>query len=267
MRIDILTLFPDFVSQVAAYGVTGRAVARGLLGVHVWNPRDEAGNRHGSVDDRSYGGGPGMVMQVPPLRRTLARVREARGEVRAPVVALTPQGERFDQAWAHRLAEGEGAILVCGRYEGIDERFMVEDVDIELSVGDFVLSGGELPAMTVVDAVARLLPGALGDADSAAGDSFAAGMLDHPHYTRPPELAGSEVPEVLLSGDHDAIARWREKQALGRTWLRRPDLFETLTLSERQRGLLREFVRELDEAGGVSRDSAAGGSQEPEDPL
>lgn len=252
MRIDILTLFPEFVSQVAAYGVTGRAVARGLLGLHVWNPRDDAGNRYGSVDDRPYGGGPGMVMQAPPLRRALARARAGRGGDGAPVIALTPQGERFDQDWARRLAEGNGAILVCGRYEGIDERFLEEDTDVELSVGDFVLSGGELPAMIVADAVARLLPGALGDADSAAEDSFAAGLLDHPHYTRPPDLAGSAVPEVLLSGDHEAIARWREKQALGRTWLRRPDLLEGLTLSERQRELLREFIQE------------SGASQEPD---
>lgn len=245
MRVDILTLFPDFVAGVGAYGVTGRAVARGLLDLRVWNPRDDAGNRHGSVDDRPYGGGPGMVMQAAPLRRALARARAARGDDGAAVIALTPQGERFDHAWARRLAAGRGAILVCGRYEGIDERFLAEDVDFELSLGDFVLSGGELPAMVVVDAIARLLPGALGDEDSAAEDSFATGLLDHPHYTRPPELAGSGVPEVLLSGDHAAVDRWREKQALGRTWLRRPDLLEGLQLSERQRALLREFIESL----------------------
>ena len=167
-----------------------------------------------------------------------------RGGDGAPVIALTPQGERFDQAWAARLAAGPGAILVCGRYEGIDERFMAADVDLELSIGDVVLSGGELPAMLVVDAVARLLPGVLGDADSAAEDSFAAGLLDHPHYTRPAALDDMAVPEVLLSGDHAAIARWREKQALGRTWLRRPDLLEGLVLTDRQRELLQEFIRE-----------------------
>lgn len=245
MRFDILTLFPDFVSQVAAYGVTGRAVARELLSVHAWNPRADADNRHGSIDDRPYGGGPGMVMQAPPLRRALARARAGRGDDGAPVIALTPQGERFDQAWAARLAEGGGAILVCGRYEGIDERFLERDADLEMSVGDFVLSGGELPAMLVVDAIARLLPGALGDEDSAAEDSFSAGRLDYPHYTRPSALEGETVPEVLLSGDHGAIARWREKQALGRTWLRRPDLLEGLALSERQQELLREFIESL----------------------
>lgn len=244
MRFDILTLFPDFVAAVADYGVTGRAVDRGLMELATWNPREDAGNRHGSVDDRPFGGGPGMVMQAPPLRRSLARARAGRGGDGAPVIALTPQGERFDQAWAARLAAGPGAILVCGRYEGIDERFMAADVDLELSIGDVVLSGGELPAMLVVDAVARLLRGALGDADSAAEDSFAGGLLDHPHYTRPAALDDAPVPEVLLSGDHAAIARWREKRALGRTWLRRPDLLEGLTLSDRQRELLREFIRE-----------------------
>lgn len=244
MRFDVLTLFPEFVAQVAAYGVTGRAVSRDLLGVHVWNPRDDADNRHGSIDDRPYGGGPGMVMQAPPLRRALTRARADRGDDGAPVIALTPQGERFDQAWAARLAESGGAILVCGRYEGIDERFLKRDADFELSVGDFVLSGGELPAMLVIDAVTRLLPGALGDEDSAAEDSFSTGRLDYPHYTRPPDMDGNAVPEVLLSGDHAAIERWREKQALGRTWLRRPDLLEGLTLSERQRELLREFIAE-----------------------
>lgn len=272
MRIDILTLFPEFVAQVGAYGVTGRAVAGGLLDLHVWNPRDDADNRHGSIDDRPYGGGPGMVMQAEPLRRTLARARAARGGDGAPVIALTPQGERFDREWARRLAAGSGAVLVCGRYEGIDERFLAEDADFELSLGDFVVSGGELPAMLVVDAVARLLPGALGDADSAAEDSFERGLLDHPHYTRPPEFAGRGVPEVLMSGDHAAIARWREKQALGRTWLRRPDLLENLALSQRQRELLREFIRELD---GTDRDrgtgndaaSSRGGSQAPDESL
>lgn len=255
MRIDVLTLFPDLVSQVAAYGVTGRAVTRRILDLAIWNPRDDAGNRHGSVDDRPFGGGPGMVMQAPPLRRALARARAARGDDGAPVIALTPQGERFDQSWARRLVDGPGAILVCGRYEGIDERFLSADVDCELSIGDFVLSGGELPAMVVVDALARLLPGALGDADSAVEDSFEAGLLDHPHYTRPAELDGGAVPDILLSGDHAAVARWREKTALGRTWLRRPDLLEGRTLSERQKDLLREFILEQ------------GGSQEREDPL
>lgn len=245
MRFDVVTLFPEFVAQVGAYGVTGRAVERGLLALHTWNPRDEAGNRHGSVDDRPYGGGPGMVMQVGPLRRTLERVRAERKD-RAPVVALTPQGESFNQSWARALVERGGAVLVSGRYEGIDERFMETEVDVELSLGDFVLSGGELPAMAVIDAAARLLPGVLGDDASAQEDSFTDGLLDHPHYTRSEGNEAGPVPEVLLSGDHAAVARWRLKQALGRTWLRRPDLLVEKELTDEQRELLREFIRETE---------------------
>ncbi|MDN5862666.1 MAG: tRNA (guanosine(37)-N1)-methyltransferase TrmD [Salinisphaera sp.] len=231
------------MNQVGRYGVTGRAVTRGLLALHTWNPRSHAGNRYGSVDDRPYGGGPGMVLQAPPLRRSLAEVRKACGDG-APVVAFSPQGERFDHRWALRLAAGPGAVFVCGRYEGMDQRFVDTCVDCELSLGDFVLSGGELAAMAVIDAVARLLPGALGDEDSAAQDSFAAGLLDHPHYSRPENEQGGAVPSVLLSGDHQAIARWRLKQALGRTWLRRPDLLDAFELDPQQRALLAEFVAE-----------------------
>lgn len=246
MRFDVLSLFPELIAQVGAYGVTGRAAARDLLILHSWNPRDDAravdANRHASVDDRPYGGGPGMVLQAPVLRACLQRARA--GGAAGPVLALSPQGARFDQAWARRLAGEGAAILLCGRYEGIDERFMAREVDAEISIGDFVLSGGELPAMLVIDAVARLLPGALGDAGSAAEDSFAAGLLDHPHYTRPPDDAGDTVPAVLLSGDHAAIARWRLKQALGRTWLRRPDLLDAFSLDAEARELLAEFVSE-----------------------
>lgn len=245
MRFDVITLFPELVEQVGAFGVTGRAVERGLLDLQCWNPRFDAGNRHGRVDDRSYGGGPGMVMQTGPLARTLSRIR-AQWTAPVPIIALTPRGESFDQAWASALAERGGAVLLAGRYEGIDERFLDAAVDAELSLGDFVLSGGELPAMTVIDATARLVPGALGDAESAVQDSFSAGLLDHPHYTRPERDAYGDVPAVLLSGDHAAIARWRLKQALGRTWLRRPDLFAELSLSREHVRLLDEFIRELE---------------------
>ena len=244
MRIDVLTLFPEFVSTVAEYGITGRAASNKLFELHTWNPRDEAQNRHNSVDDRAYGGGPGMVMQIEPLRRSLKAVRAARDD-NAPVIVLSPQGERFDQAYARRLAAGSGAILISGRYEGFDERFIQSEVDLELSVGDYVLSGGELPAMVVIDAIARLLPGALGDAESAVQDSFTAGLLDHPQYTRPEHDKSGQVPEVLLSGDHAAIDRWRLKQALGRTWLRRPDLVENLELNTEKQQLLKEFLDEL----------------------
>jgi len=243
MRIDVLTLFPELVAEVGAWGVTGRAVERGLLALHTWNPRAYADNRHGSVDDRPFGGGPGMVMQGQPLEAALASARRARDDP-APVIALGPAGERFDQAMAERLAAGPGAILVAGRYEGIDERFVRAHVDFELSIGDYVLSGGELAAMVVVDAVSRLLPGALGHEDSAAEDSFSAGLLDHPHYTRPRDDGRGDVPEVLFSGDHAAIERWRLKQALGRTWLRRPGLLDGVPLSDEARALLREFIAE-----------------------
>ncbi|MDT0634046.1 tRNA (guanosine(37)-N1)-methyltransferase TrmD [Spectribacter hydrogenoxidans] len=242
MDIDVVTLFPELIREVERHGVTGRAAARGLVSLRTWNPRDRAGNRQGRVDDRAYGGGPGMVMQVAPLRDTLTAIRHTR-ETCGPVLALTPQGERFSDGWARRLAQAPHLVLVCGRYEGIDQRVLDADIDAEISLGDFVVSGGELPAMLLLDAVIRLLPGALGDDESAADDSFAAGLLDHPHYTRPP--GGDEpVPPVLLSGDHAAIRRWRLKQALGRTWLHRPDLLDALTLTDEQRVLLAEFVAE-----------------------
>ncbi|MDT0617787.1 tRNA (guanosine(37)-N1)-methyltransferase TrmD [Salinisphaera sp. P385] len=244
MDIDVVTLFPELIREVERHGVTGRATQRGLARLRTWNPRDRAGNRQGRVDDRAYGGGPGMVMQVAPLRETLSDIRESRDDC-GPVLALTPQGERFSDAWARRLAQAPHLVLVCGRYEGIDQRVLDTDIDAEISLGDFVVSGGELPAMLVLDAVIRLLPGALGDDESAADDSFARGLLDHPHYTRPPGEGGDEpVPPVLLSGDHAAIRRWRLKQALGRTWLHRPDLLDSLTLSDEQRALLAEFVAE-----------------------
>jgi len=248
MRIDVLTLFPDWVAQLENYGVVGRGLRESRLTLQTWNPRGAADNNSGRIDDRAYGGGPGMVMQAEPLARTLAEIKSARTD-NAPVVMLSPQGARFDQAWAERLATGDGFVLVCGRYEGVDQRFVDAHVDCELSIGDFVLSGGELPAMLIIDAVARLRDGVLGDKRSAQQDSFNAGLLDHPHYTRPPASQQAPVPEVLLSGDHARIARWREKQALGATWLRRPDLLAQLTLGARQIALLDEFIAEHDEGG------------------
>ncbi len=229
------------VDTLLQFGVTGRAKQRGLLKVKSWNPRDYTTDRHRTVDDRPFGGGPGMVMKVEPLRSAIRSAREAAGQ-KAPVIYLSPQGKRFDQQDARRLAAMEALVLVAGRYEGIDERVIETEVDKELSIGDYVLSGGELPALVVIDALARLLPGALGDEDSAAQDSFMNGLLDYPHYTRPEEVDGKRVPEVLMSGDHTAIRRWRRKQALGRSWLRRPELLEKLELSADESELLNEFI-------------------------
>ncbi len=243
MRIDVVTLFPSMFEAVTGHGITGRAVERGLLELGLWNPRDYTSDRHRTVDDRPYGGGPGMVMLYQPLHDA---VHAARGAVegKAHTICLSPQGRRLDQAGVSELAARERLILVAGRYEGIDERFIELEVDEEWSVGDYVLSGGELAAMVIIDAVTRLLPGALGHEDSAAQDSFAEGLLDCPHYTRPERIADREVPPVLLSGDHGAIARWRLKQALGRTWLRRPDLIERIELDAERERLLQEFIRE-----------------------
>lgn len=242
MRIDVVTLFPEMIREQVRYGIQGRAIDKGLLQVATWNPRDYSLDRHGSVDDRPYGGGPGMVMQVQPLRAALHAAR-ADGEP-APVIYLSPQGSRFDQARARELAGRQRLILLAGRYEGIDERVIDLEVDEELSIGDYVLSGGELPALVVMDAVTRLLPGALGDADSAGQDSFMDGLLDYPHYTRPEEINGMQVPDVLVGGHHAEIRRWRYKQALGRTWLRRPDMLDALQLDAEQQVLLKEFISE-----------------------
>ena len=243
MHIRIVTLFPDMVMSVARHGVVGRGVDRGLLGIETVNPRDFAGDVHRTVDDRPYGGGPGMVMKYEPLA---AAIGAAKTELPSSsrVVCLSPQGRRFDQACAERYAGLDGLVLVAGRYEGIDERLIDACVDEELSLGDFVLSGGELPAMAVVDAVARLLPGVLGDAESAANDSFGELLLDHPHYTRPEVVAGRTVPKVLLSGDHERIDRWRKREALGRTYRRRPDLLERRGLSAEEQLQLDEWLRE-----------------------
>lgn len=243
MRVDIVTLFPDFVRQCAGFGVIGRAVERGLLELVAWNPRDHAAGGYRRVDDTVCGGGPGMVMLIEPLRKTLAAARQAASGT-APVIYLSPQGKRLTQDKVQQLARLPRMILLCGRYEGIDERLIEHEVDAELSIGDYVLSGGELAAAVVIDAMGRLQEGALGDAQSAEQDSFSDGLLDCPHYTRPVAHAYGDVPAVLLGGDHAAIADWRRRQSLGRTWLRRPDLLQAVALNARDRALLEEFKRE-----------------------
>ena len=239
MKIGVVSLFPNEVRQVTRFGVVGRAAERGLIDLDVENPRDHAEDVHRTVDDRPYGGGPGMVMRYEPLAKAI-RALKGRLPAGVPVLALSPQGAQFDQAAAERLAALEGFVLVAGRYEGIDERLIEAEVDEELSLGDFVVSGGELPAMLVIDAVTRLLPDVLGAAESAEEDSFSAGLLDHPHYTRPENVEGRNVPAVLLSGDHRRIARGRLQQALERTLLRRPDLLRNDDLTAEQRELLDE---------------------------
>lgn len=224
---------------------TGRAVKNGLLELHTWNPRDFTHDRHSTVDDRPYGGGPGMLMMVQPLRDAIHAAKAAAGE-EAKVIYLSPQGRKLDQQGVTELAKSSRLILVCGRYEGIDERIIQTEVDEEWSVGDYVLSGGELPAMTLIDAVSRLVPGVLGKQASAEQDSFSDGLLDCPHYTRPESLDGLDVPAVLLSGNHEQIRLWRLQQSLGRTFLRRPELFENLALTDEQSTLLAQFVEAMD---------------------
>jgi tRNA (guanine37-N1)-methyltransferase len=243
MQMQIVSLFPEMLDAVIDFGVVGRAVDRGLLRLSTQNPRDFADDTHRTVDDRPYGGGPGMVMKFEPLAAAIDAAQAAL-PAGCPVICLTPQGRRFDQASAQRLAALPGLTLVAGRYEGIDERLIESRVDEELSLGDFVLSGGEIAAMAVIDAVTRLLPGVLGDENSAAQDSFTEGLLDCPHYTRPEEIEGRRVPDALLSGDHARIARWREQQALGRSYLRRPDLLDRMTLTGEQQRLLDEYLRQ-----------------------
>jgi tRNA (guanine37-N1)-methyltransferase len=243
MHCEVVTLFPEMVATIAEFGVVGRARRNGLMALGCENPRDHTSDVHRTVDDRPYGGGPGMVMKYEPLARAIAAARE-RSPAGSPVVYLSPQGRVFDQAAASRLAGLPGVILLAGRYEGVDERLIESQIDEELSLGDFVLSGGEIAAMAVIDAVVRMLPGVLGDDESAAQDSFMEGLLDCPHYTRPEEIDGRKVPEVLLSGDHAEIARWRLKQALGRTYLRRPDLIDRMNLTDEQQALLDDYLKE-----------------------
>ena len=243
MRVGVVSLFPQMFDAITQYGVTSRAVKQKKLILDYWNPRDFTQDRHETVDDRPYGGGPGMVMKVEPLRQAIYTAKQKLGD-ETKVICLSPQGRRLDQQGLLELAARDAMILVAGRYEGIDERLIEKEIDEEWSIGDYVLSGGELAAMVMVDGMARLLPGVLGDEESAEQDSFMAGLLDHPHYTRPENLAEQAVPSVLLGGDHKAIRKWRLKQSIGRTWLRRPDLLAVMTLDDEQRVLLEQFIAE-----------------------
>lgn len=243
MQYDVVTLFPEMVERAAHCGVIGRAFVGGIVALRTWNPRDFTDDRHRTVDDRPYGGGPGMVMKVQPLRAAICAARAAAPD-QAPVIYLSPQGRRLTQSAVAEFAHYRRLILVAGRYEGVDERLIEAEIDQEWSIGDYVLSGGELPALVLIDAVTRLLPGVLGDEESARQDSHVNGLLDCPHYTRPDEIDGRRVPEVLQSGNHAAIRRWRLQQSLGRTWLKRPDLLAKIDLTEEQRGLLAEFQNE-----------------------
>jgi tRNA (guanine37-N1)-methyltransferase len=247
VQIDVVTLFPRMFEAVTASGVTSRARDRKLYELVLWNPRDFSANSYRSVDDRPYGGGPGMVMMAEPLEKALvaARQRQKSSGVKTPrVLHLTPQGRLLSHGKVMELAKEPGLVMLAGRYEGVDERLISRQIDEEISIGDYVLSGGELAAMVVIDSVVRQLPGALGDAESASQDSFVAGLLDCPHYTRPEVYEDEPVPRVLMSGNHADIGRWRLKQALGRTWQRRPDLLDLRPLSEEERSLLEEFKQE-----------------------
>ena len=241
IRFDVVTLFPEMFTAVTASGISARALETGLWSIGLWNPRDFTRDNYRTVDDRPYGGGPGMVMLAEPLEKALDAVREAGG---GKVIYLSPQGRKLDHEKVVELAGRTAVTLLCGRYEGVDERLIERCVDEELSIGDYVLSGGELAAMTVIDAVVRQIPGALGGEQSAAEESFVEGLLDCPQYTRPEVYEGAKVPELLLSGHHEKIRRWRLQQALGRTWLRRPDLLAARKLNDDERKLLEEFQRE-----------------------
>lgn len=243
MQIGVITLFPEMFAAITEFGVSGRACKQSLLTVQHWNPRDFTEDKHRTVDDRPYGGGPGMVMKTEPLRKAIRAARQALGE-QAHVVYLSPQGRQLDQAGVEELSRHKQLILVAGRYEGVDERLIDTEIDEEWSIGDYVLSGGELAAMVMIDSVVRQLPSALGHHLSAQEDSFANGLLDCPHYTRPEDDNGRAVPEVLLSGDHETIRRWRLKQALGRTWQRRPELIDQRELTEEEERLLAAFIEE-----------------------
>jgi len=246
MRFDVVTLFPEMVREMVGAGVTGRALQRGQADLVLWNPRDYTRDVHRTVDDRPYGGGPGMVMKVEPLVAAILDAKAASPGAR--VAYLSPQGRRLDQAGVQEMAARPGMILVAGRYEGIDERVIDKTIDEEWSIGDYVLSGGELPALVLMDAVIRLLPGVLGDADSAQQDSYMEGLLDCPHYTRPEIYEGESVPAVLAGGNHEVIRRWRLKQSLGRTWKRRPDLLEGRRMTAEEQELLNEFIQAQSDA-------------------
>jgi tRNA (guanine37-N1)-methyltransferase len=267
MRFDVVTLFPELVTHAAGFGVTGRALERGLWQLGTWNPRDFTQDNHRTVDDRPYGGGPGMVMLPEPLEKALGAARGAqreRGYGATWTIHLTPAGVPLTHQRVAELAaagDATGYVLLAGRYEGLDERFIVREVDEEIAIGDFVVSGGELPALMLIDAVVRQRPGVLNDAESAAQESFVAGLLDCPHYTRPEQYGGERVPEVLLSGHHAAIRRWRWKQALGRTWERRPDLLRERALTGEEQALLAEYQRERREQE-QQRSTPGGGNAE-----
>ncbi len=246
IRFDVVTLFPQMVRDAASYGVTGKAIEQGIVDVDLWNPRDYTEDVHKTVDDRPYGGGPGMVMKYQPLLDAVTDAKKQSPSARSVVIYLSPQGKQLKQSLINEMVDVDQLILVAGRYEGVDERFIREVCDEEWSLGDYVISGGELAALVVIDAVTRLMPGVLGDEQSASQDSFMNGLLDCPHYTRPEQSELGRVPDVLLSGNHAAIARWRMKQALGRTWLRRPDLLENIELTAEQESLLEEFKIEID---------------------
>lgn len=248
LQFDVVTIFPAMFDAVAEAGVIGRAREKGIYQLVAWNPRDFAHNAYRTVDDRPYGGGPGMVMMAEPVGRALgaAKQRQKSAGVREPrVIHLTPQGRLLNHQLVMELSGQQGLVLLAGRYEGVDERIAALEIDDEISIGDYVLSGGELAAMVLIDCIVRQLPGVLGDAESASQDSFVNGLLDCPHYTRPESYAGQKVPPVLMSGNHADISRWRLKQAVGRTWQRRPDLLEKRKLSEDERKLLEEFKQEL----------------------
>jgi tRNA (guanine37-N1)-methyltransferase len=246
IRFDVVTLFPEMFAAITGSGITSRALEAGLYSVTTWNPRDFTTDNYRTVDDRPYGGGPGMLMLPGPLEKALDAVKDSGG---GKVIFLSPQGRKLDHEKVMELAGRKAVTLLCGRYEGVDERLLARRVDEELSIGDYVLSGGELAAMAVIDAVVRQIPGALGGEQSAIEESFVQGLLDCPQYTRPEVYEGAKVPEILLSGHHENIRRWRLQQALGRTWLRRPDLLAARKLSEDERKLLEEFQRERGESG------------------
>ena len=249
MRFDVISLFPEMVADGASYGVTGKAIEQGMVGFSIWNPRDYTHDRHKTVDDRPYGGGPGMVMKYQPLLEAVDAAKRDFVTTKRKVICLSPQGQVVTQQLLRDTSCLDQLILVAGRYEGIDERFIDNVCDEEWSLGDFVISGGELAALVVVDGITRLIPGVLGDEDSAKQDSHFSGLLDCPHYTRPERSEFGNVPDVLLSGNHAAIERWRLKQSLGRTWLRRPDLLTKMQLTAEQDALLREFKTEVDKLG------------------
>jgi tRNA (guanine37-N1)-methyltransferase len=244
MQFGVVTLLPEMFAAVTEYGITGRAFREGIVSLQCWNPRDFTTDKHRTVDDRPFGGGPGMLMKTAPLQAAISAAKVSLGDdgLAPLVVYLSPQGRRLDQAGVEKLALRRKLIFVCGRYQGIDERLLKNDIDEEWSVGDYVLSGGELAAMIMIDALIRYQPGALGHEGSAAADSFADGLLDCPQYTRPQEYRGESVPDVLLGGNHEQIRRWRLRESLGNTWLKRPDLLERTTLDTEQKSLLKQFI-------------------------